>query len=263
MIAAQPRGVHPNERTARLPACPPASCVCGSAESTAAKAALSRIQAPEQPRQAKNDLQGRQSLAASRTAVALEKRYIATVFAYDGLMRCRWCATDFSGRSHAQYCSTKCRVAAHRAEPPAELRSRDRWLRHDRKRPIQVNGAPASSTNERTWTTYERAHASSVGDGLGFALGDGIACIDLDHCLVDGALADWAEPIVQACRGTYIEVSPSGSGLHIFGLAEVGKGRRRPGVEVYDRDRYMTVTMRRYKRAPLVLRDLSAIVCAI
>jgi primase-polymerase (primpol)-like protein len=60
-----------------------------------------------------------------------------------------------------------------------------------------------------------------------------------------------------------MEISPSGDGLHIFGYAEVGKGRRRGGIEVYDRDRYMTVTMRRYKRAPLVLRDLSAVVAEI
>ena len=178
-------------------------------------------------------------------------------------MRCSWCATNFSGRSHAQFCSTKCRVAAHRAQPPADLAARNRWLRHDRKRPIQANGAPASSTDERTWTTYDRARSSNAGDGLGFALGDGIACIDLDHCLIDGVLADWAVPIVRACRGTYMEISPSGDGLHIFGYATVGTGRRRGGIEVYDRDRYMTVTMRRYKRAPLVLRDLSDVVAVI
>lgn len=144
-----------------------------------------------------------------------------------------------------------------------ELRRRDRWLRHDRKRPIQPGGAPASSTNPNTWTTYDKAAASTKGSGLGFALGDGIACIDLDHCLIDGVLADWAEPIVAACRGTYIEISPSGEGLHIFGFAEVGKGRKRNGIEVYDRARYMTVTLRRYKRAALELRDLSAVVATI
>ena len=211
----------------------------------------------------KRDLPGAQSLCALLTAIASQKRYIQALLRYDERMRCSWCATNFSGRRHAQFCSTKCRVAAHRAQPPADLAARDRWLRHDRKRPIQANGAPASSTDERTWTSYDRARSSDVGDGLGFALGDGVACIDLDHCLVDGVLADWAKPIVRACRGTYMEISPSGDGLHIFGFADVGKGRRRDGIEVYDRDRYMTVTMRRYKRAPLVLRDLSEVVAEI
>jgi len=209
------------------------------------------------------DLRNRKSLCALLTCDAAKKRYIHWVFRYTSHMRCSWCTSSFSGNRHAQFCSTKCRVAAHRAQPPADLAARNRWLRHDRKRPIQVSGAPASSTDERTWTTYDRARASAAGDGLGFALGDGIACIDLDHCLVDGVLADWAEPIVRACRGTYMEISPSGEGLHIFGYAHVGKGRRRNGIEVYDRDRYMTVTMRRYKRAPLFLRDLSEVVSAL
>ena len=211
----------------------------------------------------KRDLAIAQSLCALLTAIASQKRYIHAHLRYDEAMRCSWCATDFSGRRHAQFCSTKCRVAAHRAQPPADLAARNRWLRHDRKRPIQANGSPASSTDERTWTSYDCARSSDAGDGLGFALGDGIACIDLDHCLVDGVLADWAKPIVRACRGTYMEISPSGDGLHIFGYAHVGTGRRRNGIEVYDRDRYMTVTMRRYKRAPLVLRDLSDVVAAI
>ena len=94
-------------------------------------------------------------------------------------------------------------------------------------------------------------------------MGDGVACIDLDHCLRDGVLAEWAAPIVEACRGTYIEVSPSGDGLHIFGFAVVGQGRRRAGVEVYDRGRYMTVTKRRFRRAPLVLRDISEVVASL
>jgi len=140
---------------------------------------------------------------------------------------------------------------------------KDRWLRHDRKRPIQVNGRPASSTNETTWTTFDRARSSELGDGLGFALGDGVACIDLDHCLVDGRLTDSAASVVGACRGTYIEISPSGEGLHIFGFAEVGKGRNLGGIEVYDRGRFVTVTLRRFKRAPLILRDLSEVVSAL
>ena len=173
-------------------------------------------------------------------------------------MSCAWCGADFAARADARFCSGRCRVAAHRADVPAELRERDRWLRHDAKRPIQVNGRAASSTDPATWTTYADADASEVGDGLGFALGDGVACIDLDHCLDDGVLADWAAPIVAACRGTYMEVSPSGHGLHIWGHAEVGKGRKLGGVEVYDRGRYMTVTKRRFGRSPLRLLDIQA-----
>src|SRR5690606_7470569 len=125
----------------------------------------------------------------------------------------------------ARFCSTKCRVAAHREKglPLAMTRS-TRWLRWAeqpkagggmRKRPITVKGWPASSTKSSTWSTYAAAVASRAGKGLGFALGDGIGCIDLDHCLVDGELAPWAQAILDACPPTYIEVSPSGTGLHI------------------------------------------------
>lgn len=178
-------------------------------------------------------------------------------------MRCAWCSRVFAGRADARFCSGRCRVASHRADVPLEMRRLRRWLRHEAKRPISVTGGPASSTNSHTWSSFERANSARIGDGLGFALGDGVACIDLDHCLSDGVLADWAAPIVAACQGTYIEVSPSGEGLHIFGFAVVGRGRRRAGVEVYDRGRYMTVTKRRFRRAPLVLRDISAVVAGL
>ena len=72
----------------------------------------------------------------------------------------------------ATYCSARCRVAAHRAHRaiPAELRERDRWVRHVHKRPVTIAGRSASSTDPTTWTTYEAARASIVGDGLGFVL---------------------------------------------------------------------------------------------
>ena len=175
-------------------------------------------------------------------------------------MICAWCSTDFAARADARFCSTRCRVAAHRVKLPEQMTSLPRWIRHERKVPLTVRGGAASSTNSHTWSDFATASTSPVGDGLGFVLAaDGIACIDLDHCIVDGVLTDFARNVVRACHGTYIEVSPSGTGLHIFGLAEVGKGVRLPGFEVYDRGRYMTVTGRRWKRAPLVLRDISQV----
>ena len=44
-----------------------------------------------------------------------------------------------------------------------------------------------------------------------------------------GELTDWVQPIVAMFDGCYIEVSPSGTGLHIIvlGTLPTGKGRRR------------------------------------
>ncbi len=171
-------------------------------------------------------------------------------------MTCRWCATDFAARSDAAYCSTKCRVAAHRARPPEEMAAARRWLRHRSKIPITHDNRPAASTHQWSWCSYDKAAASEHGDGLGFALGDGFAAIDLDHCLVDGKLEPWAAPIVKAARGTYMEISISGTGLHIFGFGRLARGVNLGGVEAYSGGRYMTVSLRRFRRAPLVLKDL-------
>jgi primase-polymerase (primpol)-like protein len=176
-------------------------------------------------------------------------------------MNCSWCAAEMTKRQDAVTCSTRCRVAKSRAAFPQALTTVDHWVRHKNKVPLTVNNSPASSTNAETWSTFDRARDSAVGDGLGFVLtGDGIACIDLDHCLVDGVLTDWAQTIVNQCPGTYIEVSLSGTGLHIFGYATVGAGRRRDGVEVYDRARFIAVTGRRWRRCPLKLSDISVLI---
>jgi len=131
-----------------------------------------------------------------------------------------------------------------------------RWMRHRSKIPITHDNRPAASTHPWSWCSYDQAAGSEHGDGLGFALGDGFAAIDLDHCIVDNKLEPWAEPIVKAARGTYMEISISGTGLHIFGLGELARGLNRGGIEAYSSGRYMTVSLRRFRRAPLVLKDL-------
>lgn len=149
------------------------------------------------------------------------------------------------------------------------MRSKRRWVRRAAgKRPVTVSGVPASSTNPRTWSSLPEARASKAGVGLGFVLAaDGIACIDLDHCLSGGRVAGWAQRVLDMVRGTYVEVSPSGDGLHVWGLATVGKGRRRRveggAVEVYDRGRYITVTGERFGGSPARLIDISEAVASL
>src|SRR5438128_2132423 len=118
-----------------------------------------------------------------------------------------------------RFCSTRCRVAAHRAKMPAELRSRARWVaweltRRDggkvTKRPVQLDGRPASTTDHRTWTSYARLQGRKR---RGWVLGEGIGCIDLDHCLVDGRPTAAAQRFLNSLPDTYIEVSPGGDGL--------------------------------------------------
>ena len=49
-------------------------------------------------------------------------------------------------------------------------------------------------------------------------MADGIAGIDLDHCMENGTLLPLAQKIVDKFRATYIEVSPNGRGIRIFCL---------------------------------------------
>lgn len=132
-----------------------------------------------------------------------------------------------------------------------------RWVRHDRKRPVRPDGSPASSTDPATWSTLARAERGTAGSGLGFVLGDGIACLDLDHCLdARGRVAAWAVRILDSVPGAYVEVSPGGDGLHVWGTAPPGKGSRRSGVEAYSAGRFITVTRRVFRAGDLV--DLSS-----
>lgn len=175
-------------------------------------------------------------------------------------------------REGAKTCSPKCRKRVSRASKvalfPLEMTEKDRWIRREAsKRPVTIAGRSASSTNSATWSTYSKASTSSVGAGLGYVLGAGVGAIDLDHCIIDGVVADWARKIIDRCPDTFIEVSQSGEGLHIFGLLTEGAGRniRKNGsaVEFYSTGRYIAVTGNRFEGSPVSLADLTEVVASI
>ena len=173
-------------------------------------------------------------------------------------MTCSLCGSriPLPARSDARFCSNACRQRAYRRRRtpiPAEMTCRPRWVRHDaHKVPLTLFGGPASVVDPRTWTTFEKAQASTVGAGLGIVLGDGLGCVDLDHCIEGGVLAPWAAEVLDEWRdrAVFIERSMSGTGLHIFAPMPEGPGRRiRDGercIEVYSRERYMAVTGKRW-----------------
>lgn len=176
---------------------------------------------------------------------------------------CEWCGKSIvSKNAQARFCSSAHRVYAHRAAKtappyPRELIARDRWVRHAAdKRPLQIDGSNASSTNPDTWASYDQAAKSTAGVGLGFVLGDGIGCIDLDHCLINGKLDYEAEIFIDNHPGSYIEVSPSGDGLHIWGSAPEAPGTKRKinglSIERYSTGRYITITGNVYQAGELL-----------
>src|SRR5215831_12269946 len=84
----------------------------------------------------------------------------------------------------------------------------------------------ASTNDPDTWTYYPTALAAvqaGHADGLSYVLtkDDPFGAIDLDHCRDKLCSIDvWAQNFMQAAVHTYQEVTPSGEGIRIWGLAD-------------------------------------------
>ncbi len=124
----------------------------------------------------------------------------------------------------------------------------------------------ASSTDAATWSTFQEAVGvySACGDegplrgvGFVFAPDGGLVGVDLDNCRdpETGVIAPWAQKIIDK-MASYTEVSPSGTGVHIYIKGRLpGTGRKKGPVEVYDRGRYFTVTGQRVEGTPATIED--------
>jgi hypothetical protein len=84
----------------------------------------------------------------------------------------------------------------------------------------------AASNNPTTWDTLEavmlRAKEDEGRRGVGLMLKGlvRLGVIDLDRCITeDGSIAGWAEEIIDRC-GSYTEVSPSRTGIKIYGFVK-------------------------------------------
>jgi hypothetical protein len=85
----------------------------------------------------------------------------------------------------------------------------------------------ASTKDPSTWCDYQTAlatvHAGKA-DGISYVLteNDPFAAIDLDHCRQESthSIDAWAQNFLDTGRHSYSEVTPSGTGCRIWGLAE-------------------------------------------
>lgn len=162
---------------------------------------------------------------------------------------------------------------------PQDLRSIPRWVlwrsvnrtKPDgtsvwAKMPMTVDARPASSTDPKTWTTFDDVcDALIMGgyDGIGLVLGDDVQGIDLDDCRDPdtGKLTELAEEVLDKVEG-YAEVSPSGTGIKLFSRTNLDSSRTKKevGVELYCSGRYFTVTGWRvngHEGLPTLQQDLS------
>jgi hypothetical protein len=145
---------------------------------------------------------------------------------------------------------------------PQELVSRKNWVcyrlvpdpekpeKKPAKVPHQVSGPLAKSNDPSTWSTFEQARAAVAAgkfDGVSYALSaeDGLVCVDLDNARnpETGHPEPWAAPIIHALR-SYTEVSPSGTGYHVFVRGVIPKASHKQGstVELYAGVKIMATT---------------------
>jgi putative DNA primase/helicase len=122
----------------------------------------------------------------------------------------------------------------------------DDWTKH----PYGVStGRRASSTDSRTWSSFEEvlaAYEAGGYDGIGFVLstGDPYCGVDLDGAVDQetGEVTVWAQTVIEGLDG-YTELSPSGTGIHIIVRGELpGSGNRKGPLEMYDKKRFFTIT---------------------
>lgn len=189
------------------------------------------------------------------------------------MTNCHQCQTPLvqpkTGRRR-RFCSGACRVANHRVRDqltpaplpvPEALLTRNRWVLHRRKRPMAVGGWWASINDSSVWVSYQEAVDALAdpqvrAEGVGFILnGDGVVCLDLDGCVVDGVIDELALAFIDALGTSYVEFSPSRTGLHIWGFSDLPRGKVLAGgalkVEMYPNGRFITWTGDAVQNVPL------------
>ena len=167
---------------------------------------------------------------------------------------------------------------------PACLRERAQWVvwryvqRDGKPTKCPFNartGAMADSTDASTWSSFDQAIAGFEADkrleGLGFvfASDDPYCGIDLDDCIdtSTGEMKPWGQRLIDLLD-SYSEISPSGTGVKV--IVEGAK----PGprckkafedgeVEMYDHDRFFTITARHLAGTPSAVNPRQSAVEAI
>jgi len=142
---------------------------------------------------------------------------------------------------------------------PTELKTTSQWVcwkgeikKEGKMGKMPINphtGRYARVTDSTTWGSFEQAVACCENRGLNgvgfvFSNSDPFAGIDLDNCYDEKtrSLTPNAMEMVNLFN-SYTEFSPSGKGLHIIVKGRLpGTGHRKSDIEIYDRDRFFTVT---------------------
>jgi len=167
---------------------------------------------------------------------------------------------------------------------PACLCERAQWvcwkyvIRRGKVTKVPINPCtekPADTTDPATWGTFEQALAACrcsndlAGVGFVFSADDPFTGVDVDNCLdaATGELKPWARPILDQLD-SYSEISPSGKGVKVFVRASKSGSRCKIGyedgaIEMYDHDRFFTVTGVRLTDCPADLEKRQSAIDAL
>lgn len=142
---------------------------------------------------------------------------------------------------------------------PDELRSYPQFINWNNQevpeRPGQVTKVPINAAtgrkidahNPANWLTYDQVAAT--GQPIAFVIteADPFFCCDLDGCIQEGVVASWALEILNRFPNAFVEISQSGTGLHIWGMSQLDNNHKRSWthlghkVELYDKMRFIAL----------------------
>jgi len=151
---------------------------------------------------------------------------------------------------------------------PSELKNLDQWVVYNGEKVPYNPKHPkrrAKPNDLRTCSDFDTALQVSQKngfEGIGFVISseDPYVFIDIDHCRnpSSGEFDPDVEDLISAF-GSYAEISPSGTGVHILTKGEKpgiqGQGDKNGGFEIYDNSRYFTVTGQHIAVSPLAIEE--------
>jgi P4 family phage/plasmid primase-like protien len=171
-------------------------------------------------------------------------------------------------------------MTRHLPDLPAlnELRQRHQWVawnyefKADNGKWSKVpknpaTGGNASVSNPKTWGSYKQAFACAQTRrfaGVGFVLtaDDDLTGIDLDGCVNPSEV--WFQELIAQSE-TYAEVSPSGNGARLLARGKIDRALKHDasGVEIYVKDRFLTITGDHLAETPTAIAPAPATLAAL
>ena len=110
----------------------------------------------------------------------------------------------------------------------------------------------ADITAPENWLMFEESISwfnRGLCSGIGLVLTNKapkLCCVDVDHCInPDGSLNDEAKAVIALCGNSWVEISQSGTGIHVWFIDNEfpgERGRKKGNIEVYAFGRYIAMT---------------------